>query len=204
MAIPPTKKKTDQQADGLSENLSDEALVVLFRQTGNREVIGVLFRRYSHLVLGVCYKYLGNREDAQDAAMGVFESLFTSLCKYEVHHFKPWLFTITRSQCLQILRGRKKEGSYIIREENLLADVMENGGIVHHNNAEETEEQIRKLNLAVKTLSPGQQHCILLFYFDDKSYQEIAASSGFSVREVKSHLQNGKRNLKKSLEQSFY
>ncbi|MHC1777504.1 MAG: RNA polymerase sigma factor [Lentimicrobium sp.] len=187
-----------------SDHLSDEELVQFFRQSGEREVIGMLFRRYSHLVLGVCYKYLHERELARDTAMGVFESLFTSLKKYEVHHFKSWLFTVTKSHCAQVLREQKKEAGTIRWEENLLGEVMENDGFSHLTPEEETEERIRKLHHAVSDLSPGQQQCILLFYFDGKSYQQITETTGFSLNEVKSFIQNGKRNLKIILEQTLY
>jgi RNA polymerase sigma-70 factor, ECF subfamily len=188
----------------LSDHLSDEELAGFFRQSGDQEVIGVLFRRYSHLVLGVCYKYFQDRELARDTAMGVFESLFNSLKKYEVHNFKSWLLTVTKTHCAQALRDQRKEaGTYRI-EENLWAEVMENGGFSHLYCEDEAEERIRKLHASVKELSPGQQQCILLFYFDDKSYQQISETTGFTQNEVKSHIQNGKRNLKINLEKYLY
>jgi len=186
------------------DDLSDEELVRFFRKSGEQGVIGILFRRYSHLVLGVCYKYLHERESARDTAMGVFESLFTSLQKYEVHNFKSWLLTVTKSHCAQALREQKKEAGTIRWEENLLGEVMENNHFAHLNIEDETEERIRKLHQAVGDLSPGQQQCILLFYFDDKSYRQISETTGFSQQEVKSYIQNGKRNLKNSLEKYFY
>jgi len=188
----------------ISDHLTDEELVDLFRKSGDQEVIGVLFRRYSHLVLGVCIKYLREREIARDTAMGVFESLFSSLKKYEVHNFKSWLFTVVRSHCAQTLRERKKDPLIIPWEENLMNEVMEMDGFSHLNSNDESEERIRKLHRAVGGLSPGQQQCLLLFYLDGKSYQEIAETTGFAMNEVKSFIQNGKRNLKNNLEQSFY
>jgi len=188
----------------LSDHLSDEELVEFFRESGNREIIGELFKRYTHLVLAVCFKYLGNHEDARDTAMGVFESLFSSLTKYEVRNFKSWLFTVTKSHCAQVLRERKKDFVTVSWEDNLLGEVMENDAFSHHNAEEETEERIRKLHLAVGNLSPGQQQCILLFYFEGKSYQQITETMGLSLNEVKSHIQNGKRNLKNTLEQNLY
>lgn len=184
------------------ENLSDEELVELFRQYGDKDVIGLLFRRYSPLVLGVCYKYLNNREDARDTAMGVFESLFVSLKKYEVHNFKSWLFTVTKSHCAQTLRRTKRDACTVRWEENLMEEIVEYGSFPHHASEDETEEQIKKLHQAVGSLSPGQQQCILLFYLDDNSYQQITEATGFSLNEVKSFIQNGKRNLKIRLEQS--
>jgi len=197
MAIPLTEGK-------LSDHLSDEELAGFFRQSGNQEIIGELFRRYSHLVLGVCVKYLGNRDDARDAAMEVFEKLFRALRKYEVSNFKSWLFTVTRTHCAMKLREKRKEGFKLGWEANLMGEIMEKLGSQHLSNDDETEEKIRKLHLAVENLSPGQQQCILMFYFDEKSYQEIEQLTGFTAMEVKSHIQNGKRNLKNALDKSAY
>jgi RNA polymerase sigma-70 factor (ECF subfamily) len=188
----------------LSDQLSDEELAGLFRASGKREIIGELYKRYAHLVLGVCINYLKNRDDARDAAMEVFERLFVSLRKYEVHNFKSWLFTVTKSQCAMILRQRKKEGVSVGWEDNLLGEVMENGSFLHPSSEDELEDRIRKLHHALNHLSPGQQQCVLLFYFDEKSYQEIEKQTGYSAKEVKSYLQNGKRNLKLALENHLY
>lgn len=181
-------------------HLSDEELILLFRESGNQEIIGTLFRRYTHLVLGFCIRYLRDRELARDTSMGVFESLFSSLKKYEVTHFKSWLFTVVRSHCAQALRNHKKSPLFIPWEENLMREVMEIDRFSYHNDVEETEDQIRELYLAVGELSPGQHQCVVLFYLEGKSYSEIAEATGYSMNEVKSFIQNGKRNLKNRLE----
>ena len=103
-----------------------------------------------------------------------------------------------------ILRQRKKDGFLLTWEDNLLGEIMENGGFLNLNSEDEAEERIRKLHQAMGNLSPGQQQCILLFYFDDKSYLEIEQTTGYTLNEVKSHIQNGKRNLKIALEQHLY
>jgi RNA polymerase sigma factor (sigma-70 family) len=61
------------------------------------------------------------------------------------------------------------------------------------------ENQLEKLQDAVTRLSEEQKQCIELFYFKQKSYKEVADLTGYSVNEVKSYLQNGKRNLKGAL-----
>jgi RNA polymerase sigma-70 factor (ECF subfamily) len=58
------------------------------------------------------------------------------------------------------------------------------------------ENQLQKLQDAVDKLSQEQKRCIELFYMEQKSYKEVSDLTGFSVNEVKSYLQNGKRNLK--------
>jgi RNA polymerase sigma-70 factor (ECF subfamily) len=54
---------------------------------------------------------------------------------------------------------------------------------------------------AIKQLNPEQQQCINLFYLEKKTYAEVAEITGYTMLQVKSHLQNGKRNLKLMMEQ---
>jgi len=204
MPNPSNEENLSTLAGRSTDHLSDEELVILFRESGHQEIIGILFRRYTHLVLGVCIKYVRDREVARDIAMGVFESLFFSLKKYEVHNFKSWLYTVVRSHCAQALRDKKKDPVTIPWEENLMQEVMEKDGFSHLNNNDESEERIRKLHRAVGDLSPGQQQCLLLFYLDGKSYLQITETTGFTMNEVKSFIQNAKRNLKINLERSYY
>lgn len=190
--------------NNIFDHLSDEELTGIYRESGQREIMGEVYKRYTHLVLGVCIKYLKNRDDARDTAMEVFERLFVSLRKYEVHNFKSWLFTVTKSHCAMMLRQRKKEGISVGWEDHLFTEVMENGHFLHHTTEDELEDRIRKLHYALNNLSPGQQQCVLLYYFDEKSYQEIENQTGYSANQVKSNLQNGKRNLKLALENNLY
>ena len=76
---------------------------------------------------------------------------------------------------------------------------MENEQVQHHD-IDDTEEKIENLVAAIDTLNSGQKQCIRLFYLESYSYQEIAALTGQELNEVKSHIQNGKRNLKLILE----
>jgi RNA polymerase sigma-70 factor (ECF subfamily) len=58
------------------------------------------------------------------------------------------------------------------------------------------EEHLEKLEKAINDLSQEQKKCIELFYLKQKSYKEVSNETGYSVNEVKSYIQNGKRNLK--------
>lgn len=185
------------------DRLSDEELAGLFRQSGNQEIIGELFSRYSPLVLGVCYKYLNERETARDTAMGVFESLFSTLKKYEVSNFRSWLLTVTKSHCAQVLRKQKKESAGLLTSADFISEVMENRDFLHPSDENETTRHLEKLNELLVKLPPGQQQCLLMFYFENRSYQQISEATGHSLNEVKSHIQNGKRNLKINLERYF-
>src|SRR4051812_28286558 len=112
------------------ELLSDEELTALFKADADNEIIGELFKRYTHLVYGVCLKYFKDRDLAKDAVMQIFEDLISSLQKHEIHNFKSWLYTFTRNHCLMELRKRPLNLSFEEAEEsgNIF---MESDDILH-------------------------------------------------------------------------
>jgi RNA polymerase sigma-70 factor (ECF subfamily) len=72
----------------------------------------------------------------------------------------------------------------------------------HLNKAEEKEIQYTLLEKAIDELNEDQRKCIKLFYLKERSYNEIVDETGYSLNEVKSFIQNGKRNLKIKLEKN--
>jgi RNA polymerase sigma factor (sigma-70 family) len=181
-------------------DLTDRELILKYRDVRNPEVIAVLFQRYTHLVYGVCLKYLKDRDNAKDAVMEIFEGLLESLLKHEINNFKSWLHTVTRNHCLMKLRkdkvvlldigeiSEKIERNYVEFQDDLHQDVV----------LDKYKPDI--LSDALKTLKEPQRRCIELVYLEDRSYQEVCEITGYSMNEVKSHVQNGKRNLKIKLE----
>ena len=65
---------------------------------------------------------------------------------------------------------------------------------------QEKDKLLEHMTVAMQQLNHEQQLCVNLFYLEKKSYQEVAAITGFTMMEVKSHIQNGKRNLKLIIE----
>ncbi|MDO9256650.1 MAG: sigma-70 family RNA polymerase sigma factor [Bacteroidales bacterium] len=179
----------------------DEQLVARYTQTHDIEIIGILYERYTHLLFTVCYKYLGNDADAEDTVMLVFEKLFELLKKSEINNFKSWIYTITKNECLMHLR-HKKSGERIIEDnlKKLDTEIMESVEHNHLLSVSEGEQRIRYLETAITGLSIEQKRCIELFYLNEKSYREVEQITGYTYNEVKSHIQNGKRNLKQLLE----
>lgn len=189
--------------DGKREllSLTDEQLVSRYAQTRDIEIIGILYERYTHLLFTVGYKYLGNDADAEDIVMLVFEKLFELLKKSDIQNFKSWIYTITKNECLMHLR-HKKSGDRL-KEENLKkldVEIMEYPVPDHLLSDGDGEYHIRYLETAINTLSSEQKQCIELFYLNEKSYREVEQITGYSYNEVKSHIQNGKRNLKQMME----
>ena len=182
-----------------NEDLTDEELLVQYRKTGNNALVGVLYTRYTHLVFGVCMKYLKNEDDAQDMTLVIFEDLMEKLLKTEVQYFKSWLYQVSKNHCLMKLRKAqtvfKKEEEY---KKNVLPD-MESEQEAHLIVEDEKEQELQRLEAAVETLGEEQKRCVKMFFFEEKSYQQIAQETGYSLKQVKSYLQNGKYNLKKQM-----
>ena len=86
------------------KNLQDEELISRFTSSGDIDLMGELFSRYTHLVYGVCLKYLGNREDAKDAVMEIFEKLVAEISRHDIRKFSSWLYVISKNYCLMQIR----------------------------------------------------------------------------------------------------
>lgn len=187
-------KKTDKS--------TDNELIEFYRNTGDKIHVGELYKRYAHLVFGVCIKYLKDTDESKDAVMAVFEKLMNDLNKYKIDNFKSWLHTTAKNHCLMHLRSSKANSMVRSDEIKDFNFSMESGYELHHTAEIEKEATLNKLESAVKELKEGQRICIELFYLQQKCYQEVSEITGFSMNEVKSFIQNGKRNLKIMLESS--
>lgn len=188
------KKKDHQQ-------YSDLELISLYKSTGDLQYTGELFQRYSHLVFGVCMKYLKNEEESRDAVMNIFEKLMVDLRKHEILHFKSWLHTVARNHCLMFLRTRSKEGPNV---EEHLEMFMESEYLLHLNTEEPLlETKLGDLEECMEKLAEGQKRCVELFFLEEKCYKEISELTRYSPNEVKSYIQNGKRNLKNCLSKKY-
>lgn len=178
------------------EQFSDIELIKYYRKSGNKEAVGELFKRYTLMCLAVCRKYLNSDEESKDAVMQVFEKLFTDLNKHDIQNFRSWLHSVCRNHCLMQLRLQPQMVSIADQEEIISDQVMESDEILHPFGEGSREDKLQQLEQALDKLNENQKLCISLFYLKEKSYQQIADETGLQLNEIKSHIQNGKRNLK--------
>jgi len=188
------------EISGKHPESTDEELLQQFSNNGSLDTLGALYSRYMHLVYGVSLKYLGNREDAKDVVMQIFEKLIVDLAGQEIRNFKSWLYVLTKNHCLMQIRSQKSadgrlEG-YKIEQE-----FMESEQEVHPIDRDEQSVE-EALKYCIEQLKSEQKQCIELFYYQKLCYQEIAEKLGMNEKKVKSYLQNGKRNLKICLERN--
>lgn len=182
------------------KKLSDEELIQRYKKSGKPFLIGELYSRYSQLIASVCLKYLHQTENAEDAAMDVFEIMESDLKKYEVKNISNWLFTISKNHCLKLKRQNSKMLSNELTEDSI-GSFMENDDFDSLSDKEQLEIDLNRLEKSLSQLNNEQRTCIQLFYIDKKSYAEIVEITGYEMKKVKSHIQNGKRKLKILIEQ---
>lgn len=181
------------------KNLSDEELALRYKSSQESMYVGELYERYTHIVFLVCMKYVKNEGESEDLSMQIFEKLMVDLAKYEVRSFKYWLHTVTKNHCLAYLERKKKQRKH---DDELKHEINTAEELVPRAYQElmEREMTLDKLEEAITKLKDAQKVCIELFYLQRKSYQEVADETGYSLKQVKSYIQNGKRNLKIHLE----
>jgi RNA polymerase sigma factor (sigma-70 family) len=177
--------------------LTDKELVTQYKQSGDLAVLGELYQRYMELVYGVCLKYFKEPETAKDSVILIFEELVSKLKKHEVDNFKGWLHQVAKNHCLMQLRTPKN-----LKTIEFKAELVQTEENVHLNGVLEKEENFKKLEYCLGTLTDEQQHAIRLFYLEGKCYNEIAEITGQEWNQVRSFIQNGRRNLKICMEKN--
>lgn len=174
--------------------LSDEELYSTYVVEKDKAIFANLFRKYMALVFGVCMKYEREKHAAQDSTMEIFERLLQHQPERPIRNLKAFIYVVSKNHCLMKQRGEK-----IITLDFSDAD-MENAMKVHPIDMGEQELQEELLKKCLKKLKDLQKDCVQHFYIHKKSYQEISRELKVTLNAVKSHIQNGKRNLKICIE----
>jgi RNA polymerase sigma-70 factor (ECF subfamily) len=185
------------------KELTDEQLILKYKESSDSKYVGELYQRYTHICFAVCMKYLKNEEDAKDAVMQIFEKLMADLLKHDVQFFQGWFHTLVKNYCFMQLRSKKHSSEF---DENITGKnangFVETQEDEHLNDKILLEVKIENLEKAIHQLKNEQKDCIELFYLQNKTYNEIQDITGFDYKQVKSFIQNGKRNLKNYLEKN--
>lgn len=182
----------------LHKHITDQELLERFYADRDNQWLGILLERYTLLLLGVCMKYLKNEELARDSVQQIFLKAITELQKYKVEYFKSWIYMVAKNHCLMQLRDKPGKNTIEVRD-SMPAEASEpdkESLLLNEKTYEYMDEALNELNA-------DQQLCVTLFYMEKKSYQQIADQTGYSMMQVKSHIQNGKRNMRLLIEKKM-
>jgi RNA polymerase sigma-70 factor (ECF subfamily) len=177
--------------------MSDAEILEQYYRDKNQEWIGILLERYTLLLFGVCMKYLKNEADAKDCVQQIFLKVLTEAPKYRIEYFKSWLYMVAKNHCLMKLRDKAGKNVRELNEDAIPHTDLEKTELLQN------EETYELLEDALQDLNEEQRQCVILFYLKKNSYQQIAEKTGYTLLQVKSFIQNGKRNLRIMLEKKL-
>jgi RNA polymerase sigma-70 factor (ECF subfamily) len=179
------------------DHISDQELLDYYYADNNQEWLGILLQRYTLLLLGVCMKYLKDETEAKDCVQQIFLKVLTEVPKYKIEYFKSWLYMVAKNHCLMRLRDKGAKTVKELTDQHLAEQETDKNGLLQN------EQTYDLLEQAIDELNEEQKVCITLFYLQKKSYQQIVQQTGYTMMQVKSYIQNGKRNLKIILERKL-
>lgn len=163
---------------------------------GSTEAFAEVVRLYQAQILALCLRMTGSREDAADAAQQAFVNCYRHLDRYDPHQpFRPWLYRIATNECIAFLR-RRGHATSVADEEALGAATDPAAGAPALVDLAEDRERVRG---AVARLPSQYRTVVVLYYFRELSYQEIARQTGLSVGTISTHLHRAKNLLKQML-----
>lgn len=179
------------------DDRSDDMLLQAYKQYGDKEALGVLFGRYLPLIFGIAMKYLKDETAAEDASMQVYEQLAAKLPQHEVSYFSGWLSTLVRNHCLMHLRKEQTAHKQHLAWQQSVTEDVETDPLLHPE--DDKEAALHQMAAAMADLPEPQRICLELFFLHELSYREVMDKTGYTFNEVKSFIQNGKRNLRKRI-----
>ena len=179
------------------DHITDSELLEYYYKDKNQEWIGILLERYTLLLLGVCMKYMKNENEAKDCVQQIFLKVLTEVSKYRIEYFKSWLYMVSKNHCLMRLRERGVKSPRELKEDYVAVADSNKQELI------ENEQTYGMLEEALGEVGEEQRQCVILFYLKKKSYTEISEYTGYSPMQVKSYIQNGKRNLKNIIDRKM-
>jgi RNA polymerase sigma factor (sigma-70 family) len=162
---------------------------------GNTAAFSEIVDRYQALVYRLAYSYLGNYEDAQDAAQDAFVRVYNRLGSFQMHRrFLPWLYSVVLNH-LKTRRGKVRR--IRLREEQLSIDPER----IEDPLAQLIDdERVRAVRMAVRDLPESLRGPVVLYYLEEMNVDEVCEVLDLGRENVKSRLFRARKALRKALE----
>jgi RNA polymerase sigma-70 factor (ECF subfamily) len=175
-----------------SEGDAEDRMILEQIAGGQKEFFSLLVKRYDQAVYAMGLSFFRNAEDASDFVQDVFLKVFRSLRCFEGRsRFSTWLYRIAYNTAVNSVTRKKDYRS--LAEDEFIPD--------GDTPEKETLRSVlcSAVRKAVKGLPERYRICVDLFFFYDRSYQEIGAITGFPVNTIKSHVFRAKKLLREKL-----
>jgi len=177
-------------------------------QSGEESCFEELVERHKQRVFNIAYRYLGNIDDAEDAAQQVFINVYNAQKTYAPKaQFTTWLYTICKNTCLKTFRKKRLKTVSIdadleLEQDDLSFQLPDPNAPTPLENAINSERDLA-VKAAIDSLPENQKMVVILCKYEQLSYEKIAEITGFSIKAVKSLLHRARVNLKEKLSGYF-
>ncbi|TWT52488.1 ECF RNA polymerase sigma factor SigW [Rubripirellula amarantea] len=189
--------QTAASTANLQSDLSDESLMIQYRESGDRAIYGVLMSRYEREIYSYLRRYIGDAELAEDAFQGTFLQIHLKCQQFDCsRRFRPWLYAIATNQAIDIQRRNKRhrmvsldrtsKGEQDDRSGNWSEKLV--GDCPDPLDVAAEHEDSRWVHDSVDTLGESLKQVVHLVYYQGMKYREAAETLGIPVGTVKSRL----------------
>ena len=184
--------------------MSEDTDLMMRFQNGEASCFEELVERHKQRVFGIAYRYLGNAQDAEDVAQQVFINIYNAKASYKpTAQFTTWLYTVCKNTCLKTFRKKRFPTVSIDEdvetdEETVPVQLPDPQALTPLENALHREQEA-VVKEAIEALPENQKMVVLLYKYEELSYEEIAKITGLSVKAVKSALHRARVSLKEKL-----
>lgn len=154
-------------------------------QRGDAQAFTCLLEAYQRPVFNLCYRMLGNAQDAEDAAQETFLRAYQSLKRYDNSRpFSTWLLSIAAHYCIDQIRKRRVQ--IVSVEELPVPDLPEPSPGMESNLSKKEEQQ--RIKAVIEVLDATDRAAVVMYYWYDFSYEEICQALSLSMGALKSRL----------------
>lgn len=173
--------------------INDDTYYINLIIEGKTNVFGTLVDRYKEMVFSLGLRMMKNREEAEEVAQDTFIKVFKSLSQFKGDSkFSTWVYKVTYNTCLDRLKKHKK------MQQEVSIDTLHYNQIKTFDNAldaMENEERLQAIQECIQQLPGDDAFLLTLFYFEDKSLEEIAKVVDLTVNNVKVKLFRSRKKL---------
>jgi len=176
--------------------IEQETLLIQNALQGDDHAFGLLVDAYQKPVFSLCYRMLGNCDDAEDASQESFIKAYQHLRRYDRNRsFATWLLSITAHHCIDLLRKRHLP---TVSTDVLPAEVTPDRNAPNPEREQRDREKDEMIQSLLKELTPPDRAAVVLRYWYDYSEVEIGEALNLTVSAVKSRLYRSRKTLAKA------
>ena len=181
--------------------MDQEALWIEAARQGDREAFSCLVEAFQGPVYNLTYRMLGNAQEAEDAAQEAFVRAYRKMDSYDPSYkFSTWMLSIASHYCIDLLRRRRLK--WVSLEDERLPPAQ----LTSHQPGPEKQAMQSEREAAIAalldTLAADYRATVVLRYWYDMSYEEIAETTGSTVSAIKSRLFRARRMLAEQLQET--